>query len=254
MRTISRETAGVLSVRQLGKVYGGSRDAALNGLEFTVVPGEIFGLLGPNGAGKTTAIAIMSTMLRPSGGQVLIFGHDVVKQPKQARRLFGVVPQEIALYAEMTAHENLSFFGRLYGLSGPYLAERISVCLELVGLEQRGHQRLSTFSGGMKRRVNLAAAILHQPPLLFLDEPTVGIDAQSRQLILEKLLLLQQQGTTMLYTTHYLEEAEQLCSRVAIIDRGTKIAEGAPAELMKKQSCATLQEVFFGLTGRTLRD
>jgi ABC-2 type transport system ATP-binding protein len=234
--------------------YRGNREPSLAGLDLTIPAGALFGLLGPNGAGKTTAISIMSTILKPSAGTVRIFGLDTRKEKRRVKALLGLVPQELALYQPLTANENLRFFGRLYGLSGPELKRRIAECLEFVGLADRGDQLVHTFSGGMKRRLNLAAGILHQPKLLFLDEPTVGIDAQSRNLILDRLAHLNQQGTTMIYTTHYMEEAERLCSEVAIIDMGKVIAGGRPAELIRAGGHCTLQELFFALTGRKLRD
>jgi len=244
----------VLQTRGLVKTYRGSDEPSLAGLDLTIPAGELFGLLGPNGAGKTTAISIMSTILKPTAGEVRIFGFDPGREGRRVKAGLGLVPQELALYQALTARENLRFFGRLYGLSGSELKERIAECLEFVGLADRGAQPVHTFSGGMKRRLNLAAGIMHRPRLLFLDEPTVGIDAQSRNLILDRLAHLNGQGTTMIYTTHYMEEAERLCSRVAIIDRGRIIAEGKPAEMIRAGDHATLQELFFALTGRKLRD
>ncbi len=245
----------VLEVRQLVKCYKGSETPAVDGLSFTVREGEIFGLLGPNGAGKTTAISIICTLLPPTAGSVLLCSQDIAKHPSEARALFGLAPQEIALYATLTARENLRYFGRLYGLSGPPLSRRIDECLALAGLENSGDKRVDTFSGGMKRRANLAAAILHAPRLLFLDEPTVGIDAQSRNTILENLTALRDAGTTIVYTTHYMEEAEQLCDRVAVMDRGRIVAEGAPADLVgRAEDCANLEQLFLRLTGKQLRD
>jgi ABC-2 type transport system ATP-binding protein len=179
----------------------------------------------------------------------------VVNAPAAARPLFGLAPQDIALYPSLTARENLRYFGRLYGLSGRALASRIDQCLALVGLLDNADSRVDVYSGGMKRRANLAAAILHAPRLLVLDEPTVGIDAQSRNMILENLKGLRDAGTTILYTTHYMEEAEQLCSRVAVMDRGRIIATGTPAELINAvEGCRNLEEFFLHLTGKALRD
>jgi ABC-2 type transport system ATP-binding protein len=243
-----------LETRGVVMTYRGNREPSLAGLDLAIPAGALFGLLGPNGAGKTTAISIMSTILRPTVGEVRIFGLDVRKEKRRVKGMLGLVPQELAIYQPLTATENLRFFGRLYGLSGSELKKRIAECLEFVGLADRGEQLVHTFSGGMKRRLNLAAGILHQPRLLFLDEPTVGIDAQSRNLILDRLAHLNHQGTTMLYTTHYMEEAERLCSEVAIIDMGKVIACGKPGELIREGGHATLQELFFALTGRRLRD
>ena len=244
-----------LVIREVVKVYKGSSHPALNGLNISVNQGEIFGLLGPNGAGKTTAISIMSTLLRPTKGSVTIYGIDVVRYPDKAKKLLSLVPQEVALYPSLTARENLRYFGRLYGLRGQQLENRIWESLDLVGLKERSDERVFTFSGGMKRRANLAAGILSRPRLLFLDEPTVGIDAQSRNMILEKLALLKQTGTAMIYTTHYMEEAELLCSSVVIIDNGQSIAAGNPQELINQiPECSSLQDLFFALTGKSIRD
>jgi len=224
-------------------------------LDISVNYGEIFGLLGPNGAGKTTAISIMSTLLQPTSGSVIICGIDAIKQPNRIKKLIGLVPQDIALYANLTVRENLRYFGRICGLKGQVLKDRIADCLEMVGLGKKADQLIFTFSGGMKRRANLAAGILHQPRILFLDEPTVGIDAQSRNMILEKLSLLKETGTTMIYTTHYMDEAEQLCDCVAIIDEGHIIAEGSPKQLISRApGHAGLKDLFLALTGKRLRD
>ncbi|MDY6791532.1 MAG: ATP-binding cassette domain-containing protein [Thermodesulfobacteriota bacterium] len=245
----------ILVVKNLVKIYKGSSNPALSGLDISVNRGEIFGLLGPNGAGKTTAISILSTLLQPTSGSVNICGVDAVKQPNQIKKLIGLVPQDIALYANLTVKENMIYFGRICGLKGKELKDRIAECLEMVGLEKKADQLIFTFSGGMKRRANLAAGILHRPRILFLDEPTVGIDAQSRNMILEKLSLLKETGTTMIYTTHYMDEAEQLCACVAIIDEGRIIAEGPPKQLINRApGHAGLKDLFLALTGKRLRD
>lgn len=245
----------ILTVRNLVKLYRGAAIPAVNGLDFTVRKGEIYGLLGPNGAGKTTAISIICTLLRPTSGTVTLCGHDVVTDPAAARPLFGLAPQELALYPSLTARENLRYFGKLYGLTGCALSGRIDQCLALAGLSDSADIRVDTYSGGMKRRANLAAAILHTPQLLVLDEPTVGIDAQSRNMLLENLKGLRDAGMTIIYTTHYMEEAQQLCTRVAVMDRGSIIATGAPAELIRQMDgCANLEDVFLHLTGKQLRD
>jgi len=245
----------VLVVRNLVKIYKGASLPALSGLNFTVPAGEIFGLLGPNGAGKTTAISIMSTLLRPTGGSVNVCGIDVTQHPGRVKGLIGLVPQNIALYAGLTARENLRFFGKICGLRGKALDERVQACLELAGLENRADQRVTHYSGGMKRRANLAAGMIHQPRLLFLDEPTVGIDAQSRNMILEKLFLLKNTGTTLIYTTHYMDEAAQLCDRIAIMDEGHIVAEGSLQELLNRPpGYAGLGDLFLALTGKDLRD
>lgn len=245
----------VLQVRRLVKVYRGATTPAVDGLDFSVRRGEIFGLLGPNGAGKTTAISIICTLLRPTSGTVILCSQDTARSPARVRALFGLAPQDVALYPTLTARENLRYFGSLYGLTGHALRRRVDECLALVGLRDSGDLRIDAFSGGMKRRANLAAAILHAPRVLFLDEPTVGIDAQSRHTILENLKTLRDAGTTIVYTTHYMEEAENLCSRVAVMDRGRIIAEGSPQALIDSMDgCANLEESFLRLTGRQLRD
>jgi ABC-2 type transport system ATP-binding protein len=248
------QEAIALQASGLIKSYEGSDCPALDGFDIKIRVGDIFGLLGPNGAGKTTAISIMSTLLRPSDGSVTIFGADTRQQAGKVKEMIGLVPQEIALYRQLTARENLRYFGSLYGLRGRVLTERIDECLDFVGLSAKADQRVEAYSGGMKRRVNLAIGILHRPKLLFLDEPTVGIDAQSRDMILTRLAALNKSGTTMLYTTHYMEEAERLCSEVAIMDSGRVLSQGKPRELMENGDHATLQDLFFSLTGRKLRD
>ncbi len=245
----------VLQVRDLVKIYRGAAEPAVNGLDFTVHAGEIYGLLGPNGAGKTTAISVICALLPPTRGQVTLCGHDVVHHPGEVRRLLGLAPQDLALYPRLTARENLRYFGRLYGLRGKGLADRIEECLDKVGLLENGNQRLDTYSGGMKRRANLAVAIIHKPQLLLLDEPTVGIDPQSRNLILKNLAEFQAQGMTMVYTTHYMEEAEQLCSRVGVMDNGRMLVSGTTQDLLAQhQGCRNLEELFLHLTGKQLRD
>jgi ABC-2 type transport system ATP-binding protein len=242
-------------IEDLAKQYAGSGRMALDGLSLTIGAGEIFGLLGPNGAGKTTAISILSTVLEPSRGRVAICGIDSLAHPKPARRCIGLVPQEIALYPELTVQENLSFFGRLHGLGGRHLKRSIDNALLCVGLAQSARRKVSTFSGGMKRRANLAAGMLHEPRILFLDEPTVGVDAQSRQMIMEKLLEIKKGGSTMIYTTHYMEEAQQLCNRIAIMDKGRILVMGKPGELLDAHPlCNDLGELFITLTGKDLRD
>ncbi len=250
-----QSSALALDVRQLVKFYPKATQPALNGLEVTIKQGEVFGLLGPNGAGKTTAISILCTLLKPTSGSLSMFGVDVLRHPSQVRRLIGLVPQEIALYPVLSARENLAYFGRLHGLRGAKLRDRIETCLDMVSLQGQADRPVASFSGGMKRRANLAAGVLHQPRLLFLDEPTVGIDAQSRHMILDNLVQLRESGMTMVYTTHYMEEAQQLCDRIAIVDAGRVIAEGRPHELIARAAdCDSLEALFLHLTGRQLRD
>ncbi|NTV52318.1 MAG: ABC transporter ATP-binding protein [Candidatus Firestonebacteria bacterium] len=245
----------VLQVRNLAKIYRGASQPAVQGLDFSICPGEVFGLLGPNGAGKTTAILVICALMPPTGGSVTLCGHDVFHSPGSVRKLLGLAPQDLALYPRLTARENLRYFGRLHGLHGQALEARIDVCLDQVGLLENADQRIDQYSGGMKRRANLAAAIVHSPRLLLLDEPTVGIDPQSRNLILKNLTEFRDQGMTILYTTHYMEEAQQLCSRVGVMDSGRIIATGSTHDLLAQHpGCANLEELFLQLTGKHLRD
>ncbi|MBX6376987.1 MAG: ABC transporter ATP-binding protein [Clostridia bacterium] len=218
------EAEPVLAVRGLTKRYGDK--TAVDGLSFEVYPGETFGLLGPNGAGKTTALAVIAGLLRPDGGDVLVGGCSLRTARRQALELLGVVPQEVALYPELTASQNLSYFATLRGLRGAERRRQVEEALELVGLAEHAGQRVERFSGGMKRRLNIAVGILGRPRLLLLDEPTVGIDPQSRRHILDSVRSLAAAGTAILYTSHYMEEVEYLCRRVAIMDHGRIIAQG----------------------------
>jgi ABC-2 type transport system ATP-binding protein len=223
-------TKNIVEVGKLVKSYNGL--TAVNGVNFAIRQGEIFGLLGPNGAGKTTIISMLTCLLMPTSGKVSIAGHDVVNQAKTVKGIIGLVPQDLAVYPQLSACDNLLFFGRIYGLKGRQLRQRVNDLLQMVGLNERANDLVSTFSGGMKRRVNIAAGLLHQPQVLFLDEPTVGVDPQSRNFIFDNIERLNQQGMTILYTTHYIEEAERLCHRVAIIDRGQIIALDTPKALI----------------------
>jgi ABC-2 type transport system ATP-binding protein len=221
--------APILEADNLIKRFGDF--TAVDGVSFHIERGEIFSLLGPNGAGKTTTISMLSTLLSPTAGDASIGGHSVTQDPIDVRKIIGVVPQEIALYETLTARENLLFWGRMYGLSGAELNRRADHGLEQVGLVDRARSRVQTFSGGMKRRLNIAVGLLHSPQILFMDEPTVGIDPQSRRNILDAVKELNQQGLTVLYTTHYMEEAQELSHRVGIIDHGKMIACGTQKEL-----------------------
>ena len=220
----------MIEVRDLVKKYGSHK--AVDGVSFDVARGELFGLLGPNGAGKTTTIGVLSTLLRADGGQVRIGGHDVAASPAHVRRLIGVVPQEIALYTDLTARDNLQFWGRLHGLAGAALDRRVEELLVMADLADQAKRKVEAFSGGMQRRLNLVAGLIHEPEVLFLDEPTVGIDAQARTRILDLIAGLGRQGLTVIYTTHYLEEAEQLCDRIGVIDRGRLVALGDKESLI----------------------
>ena len=222
----------ILEVKDLVKKYGDF--TAVNGISFDIKEGEIFSLLGPNGAGKTTSISMLSTLFTPTSGEATIGGHSVTKESMAVRNLIGVVPQELALYDDLTARENLVFWGQMYGLSGKSLNIRVDEVLEQIGLADKARNRVKTYSGGMKRRVNIGVGLLHKPSLLFMDEPTVGIDPQSRRAILDSVKSLNQQGMTVLYTTHYMEEAEELSDRVGILDHGDLIALGSQAELNRQ--------------------
>ncbi len=281
----------MLNLSHVGKRYGSL--VAVDDLTFEANPGEIFGFLGPNGAGKTTTISMIAGLLRPDSGTIQLNGGAGPDQP-HARRGVGVAPQALALYEELTGTENLTFFGKLAGLHGTVLRERVAWALDFVTLSDRQKDRVKTYSGGMKRRLNLAVAIVHDPPLLLLDEPTVGVDPQSRNAMFEKILELKSRGKTVIYTTHYMEEAERLCDRVGIIDRGKFLALDSVDNLIEEyggksvvtaqrrdgevriessdplQECIKLQQeggilslrvdrpdlerVFLNLTGRALRD
>jgi ABC-2 type transport system ATP-binding protein len=221
----------IIEIRDLVKLY--EERVAVNEVSFTVKEGEIFGLLGPNGAGKTTTLSILSTLLAPDGGQVTIGGYDVSREASRVKPLIGYVPQELALFPTLSAQDNLAFFGRIYLLSGPALKERVAAVLDVVGLSDRAGDAVKTFSGGMKRRLNIAVGLIHQPRILFLDEPTVGVDPQSRNFIFEHVEKLKAGGMTVLYTTHYMEEAERLCDRVAIMDEGDVLALDTPRNLIR---------------------
>lgn len=244
----------VLSARDLTKIYPGASRPAVENLTFSLAKGEAFALLGPNGAGKTTAISIMSTLVKPTGGSLTLGGIDALRYPGKVKRMIGYVPQEIALYPVFTGRENLRFIGRIYGLRGRGLEERIEECLDFVGLRDSADQQVAFYSGGMKRRANLAAGILHHPQVLFLDEPTVGIDPQSRNYILEQLAAMVR-NTVLIYTTHYINEVEGLCSHIAVMDQGRIIAFGALEDIFDRAPGSTdLEEIFIRLTGRQLRD
>jgi ABC-2 type transport system ATP-binding protein len=214
--------ADFLSVHQLTKRYGNQQ--ALDGVSFQVAAGECFGLLGPNGAGKTTLLSILSCLRPADAGSALLLGQSLAPSNRTVRRVLGIAPQEIAVYGSLTARENLAFFGSLYGLCGARLNTRVDSLLEVVGLQGRADSRAETFSGGMLRRLNLAAALVHEPQLLLLDEPTAGVDPQSRHHLFEEIRRCHSAGMTILYTTHYMEEVEALCSRVAIMDHGRIVA------------------------------
>jgi ABC-2 type transport system ATP-binding protein len=224
-------TAPLLEVIDLHKQYGPT--PALVSVTFQVHEGEMFGLLGPNGAGKTTLLSIVSSLLDPTSGEVHLLGRRLSMDDRQVRRLIGIVPQELAVYGGLTARENLTFFGELYGLGGKPLEQRVEEILAAIGLADRANHRVNTFSGGMKRRLNLGVALVHQPRLLLLDEPTVGVDPQSRHHIFEEVRRLNREGVTVIYTSHYMEEVQALCTRVGIMDRGRLEACDTLARLLQ---------------------
>lgn len=243
-----------ITVRHLIKNYKGAAAPAVQDISFTIEKGEIWGLLGPNGAGKTTTISILCGLLKQTSGEVFVHGFTHEKNSKEIKHLISMVPQDIALYPSLTARENLEYVGNMFGMKGKLLHDRIAECLTVFGLSEVTNKRVETFSGGMKRRINLIAGILHQPEIVFLDEPTVGVDVQSRNMITNYLLALNKKGTTIIYTSHLMEEAQNLCTHLAVIDHGTIIATGTPDELIQQHQCRNLEDVFLKLTGRKLRD
>lgn len=222
----------LLTVSNLEKSY--KKIKAVKGISFNLEQGEVLGLLGPNGAGKSTTISMISTLLKPDAGEIQYNGSDIVKNPKAIQENLGYVPQEIALYPMLTGKENLQFWGRAYGLKGDVLKKRIEEVSEVIGIGERLKDKVKTYSGGMKRRLNIGVALLHNPELIIMDEPTVGIDPQSRNHILDTVLKLNKQGMTVIYTSHYMEEVEYLCNRICIMDQGEIIAEGTKEELINK--------------------
>ncbi|RKX26461.1 MAG: ABC transporter ATP-binding protein [Candidatus Zixiibacteriota bacterium] len=232
----------MIEIQQLRKAYGSI--LAVDDLSFGIASGETFGLLGPNGAGKTTTINMMVGVLKPDSGEVIINGVTDPTDPS-VRIQIGNAPQSLALYDDLTARENLAFFARLYGLAGSHLKERVAWVLDVVGLSDRANDQVKTFSGGMKRRLNLSVALIHDAPVLLLDEPTVGVDPQSRNLIFDTIERLKSEGRTIVYTTHYMEEAQRLCDRVAIVDHGKLLAMGTVDELISHHGGHSTIEVEF---------
>ena len=246
----------MLQVKSLRKTFG--KLVAVDDVSFTVDRGQLVGLLGPNGAGKTTTVSMIAALVTPEKGEVLVGGTRLAGDTDPKKRQIGLVPQDLALYDELSARANLRFFGALYSLSGAALDKAIAAAMDLVGLADRLNDLVKTYSGGMKRRLNLAAGLLHDPDILLLDEPTVGVDPQSRNAIFENLELLKSRGKAILYTTHYMEEVERLADRIVVMDHGKVIADDTLAGLQSRVAVAgekaTLESVFLTLTGRSLRD
>lgn len=246
----------VIELKGLTKKY--DQKVVVDHVSLAIKKGEIFGLLGPNGAGKSTTINLITSLIRPTAGDISVFGLSTKKDLNKIKDRLGVVPQELAIHGGLKAWENVELFAALYGIKGKALKEAINSSLEFVGLTEHRNSFAKTFSGGMKRRLNIACALSHNPDLLIFDEPTVGIDPQSRNFILERIKLLNKGGTTILYTSHYMEEIELLCNRIAIMDNGKIIALGTKEELVSLVSSnnpnISLEEVFLSLTGKSLRD
>jgi ABC-2 type transport system ATP-binding protein len=228
---------------------------AVGGVSFAVAPGEVFGLLGPNGAGKTTTVRVLTTLLTPTAGRALVAGFDVAQEPLAVRASIGYIPQAISVDGALTAYENLDFYGRVTGVARGDRRERIAEVIETMELEPMLTRLARTLSGGMLRRLEIASALLNRPQVLFLDEPTVGLDPTARRMVWERLeALREQEGTTILVTTHLMEEAERQCDRLGVIDHGRLVEQGEPAELMDRHATASLEEVFMAVTGRTLAE
>lgn len=245
----------IIEISNLSKIYKDAEMYSLNDFTLDINEGQIFGLLGPNGAGKTTLISILCGLVKPTSGSFTIDGLSYGKNTNDIKKIIGVVPQEYALYPTLTARENLLYFGSMYGLKGNDLKEKVIDSLDFLGLLKFADKRIETFSGGMKRRVNLIAGILHDPKVLFLDEPTVGVDVQSKNAIIDYLKTLNNNGTTIIYTSHHLAEAQNFCTDIAILDRGKIYAQGTPMGLIAAtRNAKNLEDVFIALTGNELRD
>jgi ABC-2 type transport system ATP-binding protein len=245
----------IIKIESLSKKYKNADLYSLNDVSLEINQGQIFGLLGPNGAGKTTLISMLCGLIKPTSGHFTIDSLNYTHHSSKIKKIIGVVPQEYALYPTLTARENLHYFGSMYGLKGNYLKDKVIETLDLLGLLKFADKRIETFSGGMKRRVNLIAGILHNPKVLFLDEPTVGVDVQSKNAIIDYLKFLNQNGTTIIYTSHHLAEAEDFCTHIAILDRGRIYAQGTPSSLIAStEEARNLEEVFISLTGKDFRD
>ncbi len=244
-----------IAISSLRKRYNSNTEDTLKGIELVINQGEFYGILGPNSAGKTTLISVMCGLLKFNSGRIMIDQQDITSSRNNTKKKIGLVPQEIALYPKLTVKENMAYFGQMHGIFGKDLKDSVDVLLDKLQLYKHADKRISRCSGGIKRRTNIAAGMIHQPKILILDEPTVGVDAQSRNLIFEYLKQLNSVGTTILYTTHYLGEADELCSRVSVIDDGLIVENGSPESLIQKhENCDDLGDVFLKITGKALRE
>jgi ABC-2 type transport system ATP-binding protein len=243
-----------IAIESVYKTYKGASEDSLSDVSLKIMKSDVFGLLGPNGAGKTTLISILCGIIPASSGEVSYFNNGNLMAPAMVRRAIGFVPQEYAFYHELTARQNLDYFGAMYNLSKSKLVDRREYLLDVLGLVKAGDKKVGTFSGGMKRRVNLAIGIIHEPDLLFLDEPTVGVDVQSKNAIIRYLQHVNQLGTTIVYTSHHMSEAEEFCNRIALIDNGRVIANGTLERLLVENASINLQSLFIKLTGEAYRD
>ena len=245
----------VVRLHNLSKQYPHSQKRAVSELTFDIEEGSVFGLLGPNGAGKSTTVMMLCGLMKPDSGSISVFGLDMPDNGFDVRKRIGVVPQEIALFPTLTAYENLFYFGRMYGMHTDQIKLQIKTFLDVFGLSEKKNKMISTFSGGMKKRLNLIAALLHKPKLIILDEPTAGVDVQSRNMILDFLETIKKQGTTIIYSSHVLEEAERICSHLGIIDEGKLITAGTKTSILGAHAdCSNLEQVFLKLTGKNIRD
>ncbi len=244
-----QDQENIIVIKNLSKTFPGAIESSIKNLSFSIKRNEIFGLLGTNGAGKTTTISILCGILQPSSGTILLDGAPLKIDSVKIKNMLGVVPQDIALYALLSARENLTFFGKMYGLKGSDLDGKIEYWLDKFNMTKHADRSILKYSGGMKRRINLIAGILHEPKILFLDEPTVGVDVQSRNEIISQLREINKKGTTIIYTSHHMEEAEDFCTHIAIIDKGEMMAQGTPNELINSNNGMTkLENVFLHLT------
>ena len=245
----------VVQLHNLSKQYPNSSKRAVSDLSFEIEEGAVFGLLGPNGAGKSTTVMMLCGLMKPDSGSVTVFGLGMPDNGVEVRKQIGVAPQEIALFPTLTAYESLFYFSRMYGMKRTELTSQIKTYLSTFGLIEKKNKMVSTFSGGMKRRLNLIAAILHKPKLIILDEPTAGVDVQSRNMILGFLDTIKKEGTTIIYSSHVLEEAERICSHLGIVDEGKLITAGTKTSILGAHGdCKNLEQVFLKLTGRNIRD